>query len=73
MEELEKEKVTFSEMQEWYTECSWKLSKAQADNMELIKELGECKEKLEEGKTNFIKQITDKLGEWLSKILGDRT
>jgi len=73
MESLEKEKEMFNEMQGWYTECSWKLSKAQVDNMELIKELGECKEKLEEGKTNFIKQITDKLGEWLSKILGDRT
>lgn len=47
-----------------------KLAKSEDEKLEWMEKHDKLKLKLEEGKTNFIKQITDKIGEFLAKVLG---
>jgi predicted nuclease with TOPRIM domain len=47
-----------------------KLAKSEDEKLEWMEKHDKLKLKLEEGKTNFIKQITGKIGEFLAKVLG---
>lgn len=47
-----------------------KLAKSEDEKLEWMEKHDKLKQKLEEGKTNFIKQITGKIGEFLAKVLG---
>jgi hypothetical protein len=74
LEKLFEEQEEFiGEQEEEISALAWKNTALLKEKMDLVNDLNEAKRKLKEGQTNFIKQITDRLGEWLSKILGDRT
>jgi hypothetical protein len=70
---FEEQEELIKEQEEEIGALTWKNAALLREKMDLVNDLNEAKRKLKEGQTNFIKQITDRLGEWLSKILGDRT
>ena len=69
--ELELEEEMLSGVQAAYDLLDEKYQECEKQNLELVKNYNECKRKLGEGQQNFIKKITDWVGEILSKIMGD--
>jgi predicted nucleic acid-binding Zn-ribbon protein len=68
---FDEQEVFIKEQEDEIGDLTWKNSALQREKMELVEKLNEVKRKLKEGQTNFIKQITDWVGEMLAKIFKD--
>jgi len=67
--EVEEGKKVLSELQKKYDVLDTDKKRIEEERSGFELDLDKCEKKLAEGKKNFIKKITDKIGEWLGKLV----